>query len=92
MSGETYNAICGYTSDPYNKALSSGGSSGVGADLEGSDRVPASLRDLYALRPSSGHFLASHIRDGMQGQEVVRRVAGPMARSLAAIEMWTEWF
>ncbi|KAL2856990.1 amidase signature domain-containing protein [Aspergillus pseudodeflectus] len=103
MSGETYNAIYGYTSNPYNRSLSSGGSSGgegallalrgsplgVGTDVGGSVRIPASFCGLYSLKPSAGRFPTLGLRDGMEGQETVRNSVGPMANSLAAIELWS---
>ncbi|KAJ0418961.1 amidase signature domain-containing protein [Aspergillus carlsbadensis] len=103
MSGETYNAIYGYTSNPYNRSLSSGGSSGgesallalrgsplgVGTDVGGSVRIPASFCGLYSLKPSAGRFPTLGLRDGMEGQETVRNAVGPMAKSLAAIDLWS---
>ncbi|CAI7599455.1 unnamed protein product [Penicillium pancosmium] len=102
MSGETFNAIYGYTSNPYNRNLSSGGSSGgesallalrgsplgIGTDVGGSVRIPASFCGLYSLKPSFGRFPTSGIRDGLNGQEAVRNTVGPMAHSLEDIEMW----
>ncbi|KAL4874303.1 amidase signature domain-containing protein [Aspergillus karnatakaensis] len=102
MLGETYNAIYGYTSNPYNRNLISGGSSGgesallalrgsplgIGTDVGGSIRIPASFCGLYALKPSSGRFPTSGLRDGMEGQEAVRNTIGPMATSLSALELW----
>ncbi|KAL4869405.1 hypothetical protein BDV12DRAFT_185280 [Aspergillus spectabilis] len=103
MLGETYNAIYGYTSNPYNRDLSSGGSSGgesallalrgsplgIGTDVGGSIRIPASFCGLYSLKPSSGRFPTSGLRDGMEGQEAVQNTVGPMATSLSAVEMWS---
>ncbi|KAL3467841.1 amidase signature domain-containing protein [Aspergillus heterothallicus] len=103
MSGETYNAIYGYTSNPYNRSLSSGGSSGgesallalrgsplgVGTDVGGSVRIPASFCGLYSLKPSAGRFPTLGLRDGMEGQETVLNAVGPMAKSLAAIQLWS---
>ncbi|KIV77499.1 hypothetical protein PV11_09289 [Exophiala sideris] len=103
MAGETYNAIYGYTSNPYNRNLSSGGSSGgesallalrgaplgVGTDVGGSVRIPASFCGLYSLKPSFGRFPTYGLRDGLEGQEAVRNSVGPMARSLEAVELWS---
>ncbi|KAJ5247189.1 hypothetical protein N7468_002172 [Penicillium chermesinum] len=104
MAGETYNAIYGYTSNPYNRSLSSGGSSGgesallalkgaplgVGTDVGGSIRIPASFCGLYSLKPSFGRFPTFGLRDGLNGQEAVRNTVGPMARSVRDIQLWSK--
>ncbi|CAI7646401.1 unnamed protein product [Penicillium bialowiezense] len=104
MAGETYNAIYGYTTNPYNRDLSSGGSSGgesallalrgsplgVGTDVGGSIRIPASFCGLYSLKPSSGRFPTSGLRDSMEGQKAVPNTVGPMSRSIAGLEMWSK--
>ncbi|KAJ5223051.1 uncharacterized protein N7469_009291 [Penicillium citrinum] len=104
MSGETFNSIYGYTSNPYNRNFSSGGSSGgesallalhgsplgVGTDIGGSVRIPASFCGLYSLKPSFGRFSTAGIRDSLNGQEAVRNTVGPMAHSLRDIEIWCQ--
>ncbi|ORX36242.1 putative Acetamidase [Kockovaella imperatae] len=104
MSGETYNHITGYTPNPFNRSLSSGGSSGgegallamrgsplgVGSDIGGSLRIPASFCGLYTLKPSFGRFPAYGGVESFPGQEALRNVNGPMSHSLAAIEMWSK--
>ena len=70
MMPETYNNVFGYTTNPHNTRLSSGGSSGgesslvalkgtplgIGTDIGGSVRIPASKTGIYALKPSFGRF------------------------------------
>ncbi|KAF7560566.1 hypothetical protein G7046_g3586 [Stylonectria norvegica] len=107
MAGEascTFNAIYGYTSNPYNRDLSSGGSSGgesallalrgsplgAGTDLGGSVRIPASFCGLYSLKPSFGRFPTYGLQDGLAGLESVRNAVGPMATSLASVELWSK--
>jgi amidase len=67
---ETNNNILGYTWNPYNQRLSSGGSSGgegvmqalrgsafgIGTDIGGSVSMPASFQGLFSLKPSSGRI------------------------------------
>ena len=50
--------------------------------------IPASFCGLYSLKPSSGRFPTSGIRDGLGGQEAVRNTVGPMARSLEDVKLW----
>ncbi|KAJ5328696.1 hypothetical protein N7452_009086 [Penicillium brevicompactum] len=103
MAGETCNAIYGYTTNPYNRDLSSGGSSGgesallalrgsplgVGTDVGGSIRIPASFCGLYSLKPSSGRFPTSGLRDSMVGQKAVPNTVGPISCSFAGLELWS---
>jgi amidase len=70
MTGETINNIIGYTFNPKNRNLSSGGSSGgesaliclkgspigFGTDIGGSIRIPAGFNGLYGIRPSHGRM------------------------------------
>lgn len=70
MMAESYNNVFEYTSNPHNTRLSSGGSSGgessllalkgtplgIGTDIGGSVRIPASKTGIYALKPSFGRF------------------------------------
>lgn len=70
MSGETNNNIIGYTNNPKNRNLSSGGSSGgegalislkgspigFGTDIGGSVRIPAGFNGLYGIKPSHGRM------------------------------------
>lgn len=70
MSGETVNNIIGYTWNPKNRNLTSGGSSGgegaliglkgspagFGTDIGGSIRIPAAFNGLFGIRPSSGRL------------------------------------
>ncbi|TGZ79867.1 amidase [Ascodesmis nigricans] len=72
MSFDTHSYLFGRTFNPYNRALSAGGSSGgeaaliamkgaiigVAGDLGGSIRVPAANCGLYGIKPSAGRIPA----------------------------------
>ncbi|CAH0016672.1 unnamed protein product [Clonostachys rhizophaga] len=95
MSAETMNNIIGYTFNPKNRNLSSGGSSGgegalislrgspigFGTDYSGSIRMPAAFNGLYGIRPSSGRLPYQGMANSMDGQNTVLSVVGPMSHS-----------
>lgn len=101
MSGETINNIIGYTWNPKNRNLSSGGSSGgegaliglrgsplgFGTDIGGSIRIPAAFNGLYGLRPSSGRLPYEGMANSMDGQNSVLSVVGPLADSIATLRL-----
>lgn len=101
MSGETANNIIGYTWNPRNRHLSSGGSSGgegallalkgsplgFGTDIGGSIRVPAAFNGIYGLRTSVGRIPYEGAKNSMDGQNTVLSVIGPMARSVGAVRL-----
>ncbi|OWZ61424.1 hypothetical protein AYX15_06373 [Cryptococcus neoformans] len=104
MIAETYNNVWGYTCNPYNRNCSSGGSSGgesallamkgsplgVGTDIGGSIRIPASMCGLYSLKPSFGRFPTYGARSGLPGQEAIRSINGPMSTALESVAMWAK--
>lgn len=93
MAGETVNNIIGYTWNPKNRLLSSGGSSGgegalialrgspagFGTDIGGSVRIPAGFNYLYGLRPSAGRIPYQDAANSMDGQNTILSVIGPLA-------------
>ncbi|KAJ5884938.1 hypothetical protein N7495_009448 [Penicillium taxi] len=101
MMSDSYNHVFGQCVHPLNRHLISGGSSGgegslvaargsalgIGTDLGGSIRIPASLCGIYGLSPSPGRHPYER---GSPGQDIVRSVAGPMSVSLASIEKYME--
>ncbi|KUI53887.1 Acetamidase [Cytospora mali] len=101
MIAESVNNVFGRTVNPRNRQLTSGGSSGgesalisfkgsclgVGTDIGGSLRIPAACTGIFTLRPSFGRFPTLKCRSGMSGQEAVQSVNGPMARTIADIEL-----
>ena len=89
--GNTWNDVFGRTRNPWNPALSAGGSTGGGAaglasgmialaegtDLGGSLRIPASFCGVVGLRPSPG-LVPTHPSDWVWD---TLQVTGPMART-----------
>lgn len=102
MLGSTVNNVFGETVHPANRTLTPGGSSGgeaalvlsggsplgVGTDIGGSQRDPASWCGLYALRPSNGRVPYQGAQNSMFGQESIRSAAGPMDKSIDDVEMF----
>ncbi|GAA6027662.1 hypothetical protein JCM8097_007971 [Rhodosporidiobolus ruineniae] len=98
LDGDTENHVFGRTWNPLNITLSPGGSSGgegalvamkgsilgVGTDIGGSIRIPASFCGLYGLRPSSNRVPYGFATNSLMGQQTVISVAGPMARSFSS--------
>ncbi|CAG7937487.1 unnamed protein product [Penicillium nalgiovense] len=93
MVGETMNNIIGYTWNPKNRLLSSGGSSGgegalialrgspagFGTDIGGSVRIPAGFNSLYGIRPSAGRMPYQGAANSLDGQGTILSVIGPIA-------------
>jgi amidase len=99
MAYETDNLVTGKTSNPWNLAYSSGGSSGgeaaaiasgcsaggVGSDGGGSIRVPAHFCGVCGLKPTPGRIPATgHFPPGV-GAFAWIGVVGPMARTIADV-------
>jgi len=96
MIGETVNNIIGRTLNPYNRLLSSGGSTGgesalialygsplgVGTDIGGSIRIPAAFCNLFGLKGSHGRIPIGNIRKTADGQDIINSICGPMAHSI----------
>jgi amidase len=95
--GNTFNEVFGQTRNPWNPALSAGGSTGGGAaalatgmialaegtDLGGSLRVPASFCGVVGLRPSPG--LVPTVPSEWPGDDL--SVTGPMGRTVADVAL-----
>ena len=104
MSGETVNNIIGYTWNPKNRHLSSGGSSGgegaliglkgspggFGTDIGGSIRIPAGFNGLYGIRPTSGRMPYEGMANSMDGQNSILSVVGPLATTARAVRLLTK--
>jgi len=101
MCGETVNNIIGYTFNPKNRYLTSGGSSGgegaligakgspvgFGTDIGGSIRIPAGFNGLFGLRPSAGRLPYEGMANSMDGQNTVLSVVGPLATSVGGLRL-----
>ncbi|KAI0365222.1 general amidase [Pilatotrama ljubarskyi] len=97
---ETFNYVYGRTSNPANRTLTSGGSSGgegaligmkgsplgIGSDLGGSVRYPSSFNGLYGLRPSYGRLPYSGCVNSLEGQDSSPSSLGPISDSLNGIK------
>lgn len=100
MCGETVNNIITYTTNPKNRLLSSGGSSGgegalialkgspggFGTDIGGSVRAPAAFNGLYGIRPSSGRMPYEGAANSMDGQNSILSVIGPLAGTARSLQ------
>jgi len=99
MAYETNNLLTGKTSNPWNLAYSSGGSSGgeaasiaagcsmggVGSDGGGSIRVPAHFCGICGLKPTPGRIpTTGHFPSGAGAFGWIG-VVGPMARTIADV-------
>ena len=101
MTGETVNHIISYTTNPKNRNLSCGGSSGgegaliglrgsplgFGTDIGGSIRIPAAFNGLYGIRPSAGRMPYEGMANSMDGQNSILSVVGPISHSPASLRM-----
>lgn len=87
------NNLTGTTLNPYNRTLSSGGSSGgegastgfkcaplgIGTDIGGSIRAPAAFCGSYGFRPTALRNPITGAKAPEPGQEAIRGVIGPLA-------------
>lgn len=94
MALETESNIYGTTTNPYNRTLTPGGSSGgeaallamraspmgIGSDIGGSIRNPACHCGLYGLKPTTGR-IPSQTAGMHRGREEIRSTLGPLAHS-----------
>ncbi|KAF8560388.1 general amidase [Imleria badia] len=104
MWPETFNNIFGRTTNPYNRLLTSGGSSGgegalvalkgspigVGSDIGGSVRIPSAFCGVYGLRPSYGRVPYGGALNSLEGQDSVLSVLGPITSSISGLKTFME--
>lgn len=103
---ECANPLWGTTNNPYNPANSCGGSSGgegavlrfsgsalgLGSDVGGSLRIPASYSGIYSLKPTGERFSSNGTARTVPGFLGITTVFGPMARSVADLKTACEIF
>lgn len=101
---ETNNNIYGRTVNPWNRNLSSGGSSGgegaligmrgsllgIGGDIGGSVRVPAANNGLYGLKPTAKRLGVAGMTAAMGGSEGILATYGPIATDRETIDLFME--
>ncbi len=98
LSGRTVSRLTGITRNPWDPALTPGGSSGgavasvaagmvplaIGTDAGGSTRLPAGYTGLVGLRPSTGRLARAF---GFPPMAIDFQVIGPIARTLRDLEL-----
>ncbi|KAK6527377.1 hypothetical protein TWF281_010557 [Arthrobotrys megalospora] len=101
MQLETSNNLYGITVNPYNRNLTSGGSSGgegalqgirgssfgLGSDIGGSIRSPSANNGLYGLKPTPGRIPTGMIA-ATAGAEGISGVLGPMSTTLEPLSLF----
>jgi Asp-tRNA(Asn)/Glu-tRNA(Gln) amidotransferase A subunit family amidase len=104
MHLDTSSNYYGATVNPFNRALTSGGSSGgegaligmrgsclgIGTDIGGSIRGPAANNGVYGLRPTSYRLPIEGFSATMLGQEHIVPVVGPLSTSLEGVKLFTK--
>ncbi|CAG8978766.1 hypothetical protein HYALB_00012498 [Hymenoscyphus albidus] len=104
MSIETDSNIYGRTTNPYNRNLSSGGSSGgegsllamrgsalgIGTDMGGSIRVPASFSGIYGLKPAIARNPHGGLAGNYGGMESIVGVVGPLTHCVKDLRLFQE--
>ncbi|KAF8591861.1 general amidase [Ramaria rubella] len=101
MWPETFNNIFGRTTNPHNRSLTCGGSSGgegslvamrgsplgVGSDSE-SIRIPAHFNGVYGFRPSFHRLPYRGALNTLEGQDSLPSVLGPLSPSFAGVKLF----
>jgi amidase len=102
MHLETSSNLYGETVCPFNRKLTSGGSSGgegalvglrgsclgIGTDIGGSIRSPAANNGVYGFRPTSYRLPLGGFTATMMGQEHIVPVVGPLSTSLQGCKIF----
>jgi amidase len=102
MHLETDSNLWGVSTNPYNSALTPGGSSGgegalialrgsclgVGSDVGGSIRNPAANCGIYGLKPTAFRIPTDGWGYIMAGADTVESVLGPLSTSIAGLKLF----
>ncbi|KAI9815959.1 MAG: hypothetical protein M1827_001951 [Pycnora praestabilis] len=102
MHLETSNNLYGTTVNPFNRGLTSGGSSGgegaliglrgsclgIGTDIGGSIRSPCANNGLYGFRPTTHRLPMDGLSMAMDGAESIVPVIGPMTTTLEGVKLF----
>ena len=106
LSFESANSLWGVAKNPHNPRYSPGGSTGgegalialngsrigIGSDVAGSVRAPATWSGIYSLRCSTGRWPKMGMNTSMPGQEGIPSVFSPMTRTLDDLTYFTKSF
>ncbi|XP_030584230.1 vitamin D3 hydroxylase-associated protein-like [Archocentrus centrarchus] len=101
LSYDCSNPIYGQTVNPHNPQKTSGGSSGgegaliggggsllgIGTDIGGSIRIPASFCGICGFKPTAGRLSLQGLRPIYRGQKAVLSSPGPMARDVDSLAL-----
>lgn len=101
LLGETKNNIIGQTLNPNNQNLSCGGSSGgegalqalrgstlgVGTDIGGSVRIPASFNGVFSIKPTPERISYRDVANNNPGENTYRSTVGFLSTSIDGIRL-----
>ncbi|KAF5097921.1 hypothetical protein D0Z00_002218 [Geotrichum galactomycetum] len=104
MHLESSSNVYGVAKNPFNTTLTCGGSSGgeaaalgfhsavigLGTDIGGSIRGPASMQGVYGFKPSVNRLPSGDVYNAVTGSESILGTIGPMGRTLAIVELVTK--
>lgn len=104
MAIDSHNNVTGPTLNPYNLTLSAGGSTagegallackgslvGIGSDIGGSLRVPASFTGTVGYKPTVRRFSCRD--ENVYGDDAIAGVYGPMCRRVCDIDYFMETY
>jgi fatty acid amide hydrolase len=102
LYAEASNPVFGRTNNPWSEAHSPGGSSGgeaaaiaagmsplgVGTDIGGSIRTPCHFSGICGIKPTLDRLPMRGYRSVLVGQEAVRGMGGPMARTVGDLSLF----